>query len=84
MLKDLDKFFHKSGLYNSKYIYIYSDFRIYISFYKSDPGLYKKIFKSFYKKGIHVLFYSYTVKGKFNIMKTRSGVGLLGNFIMKS
>ena len=86
MLKDLDKFFHKSGLYNSKYIYIYSDFRIYISFYKSDPEAYiKKFLSLFTKKGITCIVpaFSYTVKGKFNITKTRSGVGLLGNFIMK-
>lgn len=87
MLKKLDKFFHRSGLYESKYIYIYSDFRIFINFYRSNPKLYiKKFLKLFTEKGITCIIpsFSYTVKGSFDIKRTKSGVGFLGNFIMKN
>ena len=70
----------------SKYVYIYSDFRIFISFYKSNPELYiKKFLRLFTDRGITCIVpsFSYTVSGSFDVHKTKSGVGLLGNFIMK-
>ena len=42
MIKKLDKFFFKSSLYKSKYVYIYSDFRNFFSFYNSKPDYYVK------------------------------------------
>jgi len=87
MIKKLDKFFLDSGLYNSKYIYIYSDFRIFFDFYSSRPNYYvKKILELFTKKNITCIVpsFSYTTEGKFDVKKTKSGVGFLSNFILKN
>jgi aminoglycoside N3'-acetyltransferase len=87
MIKKLDKFFFESGLYQSKYIYIYSDFRIFFSFYKVKSNFHvKKILELFTKKGITCVVpaFSYTTEGKFNVKKTKSGLGFLSNFILKN
>ena len=63
MIKSLNNFFKKSGLYKSKYVYIYSDFRIFISFYKSNPELYiKKFLRLLLIKELLVLFHHFHIR----------------------
>ena len=86
MIKSLNNFFKKSGLYKSKYVYIYSDFRIFISFYKSNPELYiKKFLRLFTDKGITCVVpsFSYTVSGSFDVCKTKSELDCWEILIMK-
>ena len=87
MIKKLDKFFFKAKLYESKYVYIYSDFRNFFNFYNLKSDYYvKKFLDLFTKKGITCVVpsFSYTKKGKFVVEKTKSGVGFLGNFILNN
>tara|TARA_B100001063_G_C16777104_1_gene566472 strand:- start:7687 stop:8427 length:741 start_codon:yes stop_codon:yes gene_type:complete len=87
MIKQLDIIFKKNGLYNSKYIYIYSDFIKFFEINKKNP---KKAVISFLelftKKGITCIIpaFSYTISGNFSLEKTRSKVGFLANFIMNN
>ncbi len=87
MIKRLNKIFNQSGIYKFKYVYIYSDFILFFKYCKKNP---KKEVTSFLelftKKGITCIVpsFSYTTLGKFDVKKTPSKVGFLGNFIMKN
>ena len=87
MIKDLDKIFKNTKLYEAKYIYIYSDFRYFFEFYKKNSK--KKVdelLELFTKKGITFLIpsFSYTTNGKFYLNKTKSKVGFLANYVLKN
>ena len=87
MIRELNKIFTKSGIYKSKYIYIYSDFILFFKSFKKDHK--KKVIsllELFTKKGITCIIpsFSYTTSGKFDVIKTPSKVWFLGNFIIKN
>ena len=87
MIEKLDYFFKKKKLYDAKYVYIYSDFRIFFKNYKYEPlKSVEKFLKLFTNKGITCIVpsFSYTTSGIFELKKTKSKVGFLSNYIIKN
>lgn len=86
MLNALKKNFSRDQLKKIKYIYIYSDFRLFFEQNKKNPEKSVKLILDFFiKKGITCIVpsFTYTTSGKFFVDKTKSKVGFLSNFIMK-
>tara|TARA_B100000787_G_scaffold1199_1_gene884 strand:+ start:34 stop:774 length:741 start_codon:yes stop_codon:yes gene_type:complete len=87
MISKLDNFFKENGLYNSKYVYIYSDFTFFFEIYKKNPiKSVKSLLSLFLKRGITCVVpsFSYTKSGDFIVDRTKSKVGFLGNFIIQN
>ena len=87
MIEKLDYFFKKTNIYNAKYVYIYSDFRVFFENYKDEPiKSVKKLLKLLTDKGITCVVpsFSYTTSGVFDLKKTKSKVGFLSNYIIKN
>ena len=87
MIKKFDKIFKKTNIYESKFVYIYSDFRVFFKHCKNKPENSTKLFlELFTKKGITCVVpaFSYTTNGEFILENTKSKVGFLANFIMKN
>ena len=86
MLKKLINIFFESGIYNSKFIYIYSDFRLFFKKRKLFKTKMNKFLNLFLKRGITCITpaFSYTKSGIFNVKKTKSRVGFLSNYMMKN
>ena len=87
MINALDKIFKKTNIYEANYIYIYSDFRYFFNSNKKNPKKsVKSLLELFTKKGITCVIpaFSYTTSGDFILEKTRSKVGFLANFLMRS
>ena len=86
MLNALKKNLSRDKLKRIKYIYIYSDFRLFFEQNKKNPEKSVKLILDFFiKKGITCIVpsFTYTTSGKFFVDKTKSKVGFLSNFIMK-
>ena len=87
MIKELDNIFKKTNVYDSKFVYIYSDFRFFFRYFKNNPQNSTKLFlELFTKKGITCVIpaFSYTTTGNFIVENTKSKVGFLANFVMKN
>ncbi len=87
MIKKINKVFLESKIYNAKYVYMYTDFRNFFYLSKGQPKkLINKFLNLFLKKGITCVIpaFSYTKKNKFDIKKTKSNVGFLGNYILNN
>lgn len=84
MIKKIDLIFSKSEIYNSKFVYIYSDFRFFFEKEKFSEKKIKRFLNLFLKKGITCIIpaFSYTTKGFFDVKKTKSKVGFLSNYIL--
>tara|TARA_B100000575_G_C23026184_1_gene590944 strand:+ start:113 stop:853 length:741 start_codon:yes stop_codon:yes gene_type:complete len=86
MIKDIDKIFIKSKIYKADYVYIYSDFRKIFYSKKNNPEKsVENLLNLFLKKGITCIIPSFSYsKKRFDINKTRSLVGFLGNYVLKN
>lgn len=86
MLKKIDNIFFESGIYNSKFVYIYSDFRLFFKKENFSKTKMNKFLNLFLKRGITCITpaFSYTKSGIFNVKKTKSRVGFLSNYMMKN
>ena len=86
MIREIDKIFTKSKIYKADYVYIYSDFRKIFSSKKDNPEKsVKSLLNFFLKKGITCIIPSFSYsKKRFDIDKTKSSVGFLGNYVLKN
>ena len=86
MLTKIDNIFFKSGVYESTFVYIYSDFRVFFEKEKFSEKKIKKFLNLFLKKNITCITpaFSYTKTGVFDVKKTKSRVGFLSNYILKN
>ena len=84
MIREIDKIFTKSEIYKADYVYIYSDFRKIFSSKKDNPEKsVKSLLNFFLKKGITCIIPSFSYSKRFDIDKTKSSVGFLGNYVLK-
>lgn len=86
MIQEINKIFIKSNIYKANYVYIYSDFRKFFYLNKNNPErAVKSLLNFFLKKGITCIIPSFSYsKHRFDIDKTKSSVGFLGNYILSN
>lgn len=86
MIDQINNFFKSSGIYEAKYIYIYSDFIKFFTLVKKPEDGLRKILNLFLKRGITCITpsFSYTTSGKFDVCKTKSKVGFLSNYLIRN